>query len=280
MSHRPRDREVEIFNFSFLDILACTIGLLIFIMVMVFILQSSGPVADSSALIERKLSEASQAREVATHDSQITDALEASLDRVQVPDEPDLKPERDAARDARDAAQAHYDQATRELTAAQSSLDEARLALDRSVARSLDRANADLAAAQAAHRTAESELTDARQAANTNSVILSPYRRPGQPDEVFNILHVDCRADVVILLKVKNGKIIEVGRTASNNIKNPQSDFLRIVLEHRLLDHALVLFWIRPDGYATYAAAVENLPESTEYGFEPADSDWSIQSAR
>ena len=46
MGRRSRSRQVEIFNFSFLDILACTIGLLIFIMVMVFILQSGSPVAD------------------------------------------------------------------------------------------------------------------------------------------------------------------------------------------------------------------------------------------
>jgi len=280
MSRRPRGREVEIFNFSFLDILACTIGLLIFIMVMVFILQSSGPVADSGSLIERKLSDAAKAQKAAAHDSQITDALEAALDRVQVHGEPDLTPQRDAARSARDAARARFDQVTRELTAAQSSLDEARLSRDRSVTQSLDRAKADLASAQAARQRAESELADAHQAGNTNAVILSPYRRPGQPDEAFQILHVDCQADNVILLKVNNGKVVEVGRTALANIENPQSDFLRIILEHRLLDHALVLFWIRPDGYETYAAAVKNLPESTQYGFEPADADWSFQAAR
>jgi len=153
---------VDIFNFSFLDILACTIGLLIFIMVMVFILQSSGPVANTGDLIQRKLSEASQAQKAAAHDAQIADALEAALDRVQVPGEPDLKPQRDAARTGRDAAQVRYDQTSRDLIAAQSSLDSARLAQDRSIAKSLEQAKADLAAAQASHARAESELATAR----------------------------------------------------------------------------------------------------------------------
>jgi hypothetical protein len=280
MSRRTRSREVEIFNFSFLDILACTIGLLIFIMVMVFILQSSGPVADSGDLIRRKLSEAAQAQSAALHDSQIADALETALDRVQVPGEPDLKPQRDLAHAARDAAQARYDKASHDLVAAQADLDSARLAQDRSIEHAVEQAKTDLAAAQDAHKRAESELADAHRAGSTNSVTLSPFHRPGQPDEDFDILHVDCHADNVILLKSSNGRVVEVGRTASIDIGNRTSDFQRIIAEHRLADHALVLFWIRPDGYATYAAASDQLPIATPHGFEPADADWSFQSVK
>jgi hypothetical protein len=234
---RTRSREVEIFNFSFLDILACTIGLLIFIMVMVFILQSSGPVANTADLIQKKLSQAAQAQKVAAQDAQISDALEAALDRVQVLGEPDLKPQRDTARPGRDAAQSRLDQAAKELASAQSNLDSARLAQDHSLAQGLEQAKADLAAAQAAHARAESELSAARRDGNTNSVTLSPFVGPGQPDEHFDILHVDCQANQLILLKAKGGKIVEVGRTSVTGVADPQSDFQRLILQPGWFDH-------------------------------------------
>jgi hypothetical protein len=274
---RTRSREVEIFNFSFLDILACTIGLLIFIMVMVFILQSSGPVANSAVLIEQKLTQASVEQKSAAHDAQITDALEAALDRVQVPGEPDLKPQRDGSRAARDTAQARFDQASRDLISAQSALDSARLAQDRSIAQSLAQAKADLAAAQAAHTRAESELADAHRARSDIPITLSPIRRPDQNIN-FDFLFVDCRADKVILMKETNGKIVEVGRTAVTDVANPKSDFQRLISTQGRSDNPLVLFWIRPTGYATYSAAIDVFPESVPHGFEPADADWTFQS--
>ena len=105
MSHR-RARQVEIFNFSFLDILACTIGLLIFIMVMVFILESSSRVADSGAIISMKLRQAASLQSATARDTEIAAGLEVQLEKIQTPAILDLTPARDSARASRDAARA------------------------------------------------------------------------------------------------------------------------------------------------------------------------------
>src|SRR4051812_1585201 len=111
MSRRSRRKQVEIFNFSFLDILACTIGLLIFIMVMVFILQAGSPVADTGAIIAVKLERASTLQATADRDDVISDALEAQFEKIRDPNAPDLSPQRDAAHATRDAARAAYESA-------------------------------------------------------------------------------------------------------------------------------------------------------------------------
>ena len=125
-----RTRQVEIFNFSFLDVLACTIGLLIFIMVMVFILQSGSAVADTGAIIGKKLRDASMLQASAARDAQIAQGLEAQLDQLRAPNMPDLTPQRDAARLARDAARANYDASVRQVEADQGRLDENRLSVN------------------------------------------------------------------------------------------------------------------------------------------------------
>ena len=73
---------MEIFNLSFLDILACTIGLLIFILVMVFILQSGSPMANVGQLVARKRADASALRTAAERDTEIARGLEAQFDQM------------------------------------------------------------------------------------------------------------------------------------------------------------------------------------------------------
>jgi|GEM_PF-5985736 len=278
MSRRRRPRQVEIFNFSFLDILACTIGLLIFIMVMVFILQSGSPVADTGAIVVRKLREASLLRTDAERDTQIAGGLEAQFDQVRVPEMPDLTRQRDAARSARDEAQANYDQAIRQVASAQAQLDDARLTQDRAVAATLERAKTDLKVAADRHSQAEADLARLVAASKETPVVLSPYRRPGSPAEDFQVLHVDCRADGVVLLETDgNRKITQVGHTSANNLDDVQSDYQHTIASHAQLDHPLVLFWVRPDGVTTFTKAREQLPSGTPFGFEPANADWIFE---
>ena len=277
MGRRSRSRQVEIFNFSFLDILACTIGLLIFIMVMVFILQSNSPVADSGAIIERKQSETAALRKDVERDTQIAQGLETELDQLRVPGEPDLTPQRDLARAARDAAKSRYVDAASKLADRQARLDEARLARGRSVARGLEQANADLKAAHERNNLAAAELAKATEEANSNSVVAWPYNPPGQVVKEFEVLFVDCHGSNVILLRADQGKLIKVGQTGAKNLDDAKSDFQRLVAENRRLDNSLVLFWIRPDGTETYSAALEQLPKPTNFGFEPADAKWSFE---
>jgi hypothetical protein len=109
-------------------------------------------------------------------------------------------------------------------------------------------------------------------------VVLSPYKRPGYRAEDYQVLHIDCRASSVVLLRSDGrGKIQEVGRTGTTKLDDNRSDYQRLIMDHRQLDHALVLFWVRPDGAATLESAIKKLPDGTPYGFEPADADWSFQ---
>ncbi len=276
MSRRLRSRQVEIFNFSFLDILACTIGLLIFIMVMVFILQSGSPVADISAIVDRKAGEAATLQEAAARDARIAAGLEAELGRVIVPDQPDLSPQRDIAEAARDAARHAYENAAHQEAEAQARLNEARLARDRSAASNLETARADLVAAHERNNRAQAAL-DAAMTPQDQPVVLMRVQRPGEGGQAFQVLHVDCHANQVILLKENGGKLAEVGRTGVKELASARSAFQQIAAAQRRLNDPLVLFWVRPDGAETYEAARAELPSGTPFGYEPADAAWTFR---
>lgn len=277
---RHSSRQVEIFNFSFLDILACTIGLLIFIMVMVFILQSNSPVVDTGAMIQRKLKEAAITMAGAVNDREIASELEAQLNNLRLPEHSDLTPQLSAARANRDQSQHAYDELAKQVGEIQARIDMSRLQRDHS-ASAVEKSKEDLAEAQARFLQAENDLKAAiSESAASNAVVLSPYQRPGQASEHFQVLHVVCRnEDVVIYTEKMDGRTQEVGRTATDSLGDDGKDFRRLLAAHRKLDHALVLFWVRPDGAATYEAAVEHLPDGTEYGSEPANASWAFGSA-
>jgi hypothetical protein len=272
---RRRIKQVEIFNFSFLDILACTIGLLIFIMVMVFILQSEGPVADTGAIISKKLGEASQLQESAARDAQIAQGLESQFDGLRTPDQPDLSPQRDAARTARDAARVRYDSLEKQLAAAQGRIDEARLARDRSIAGSLQRAKDDLAVAQEHYQNAEATLAALIANAKTKHVVQLQQRR--NSGDKFRVLHVDCHANKVELYRELDGVLVSLGQTAADNLQDQSSAYQTSVASYRQLENGLILFWVRPDGTETFETAMDAMPKPTTSGFEPADADWSFQ---
>lgn len=272
---RRRIKQVEIFNFSFLDILACTIGLLIFIMVMVFILQSDGPVADTGAIISKKLGDASQFQESVARDAQIAQGLESQFDGLRTPDQPDLSPQRDAARAARDAARARYNSVEQQLAAAQARVDEARLARDRSIADSLQRAKIDLAVAQERYQNAEATLASVIANAKTKHVV--PHEQRGNHGDNFQVLHVDCHANKVELFKELDGALVSLGQTAAENLQDQNSAYQTSVASYRQLGNGLILFWVRPDGAETFATAMDEMPKPTSCGFEPADADWSFQ---
>jgi hypothetical protein len=278
MGRRNRVRQVEIFNFSFLDILACTIGLLIFIMVMVFILQSNSPVADTGAIINAKTSEVASLTATTARDAAIAQGLESQFDQMHVPNQPDLSPQRDAARAARDAARTNYEIAVKRADSEQTLVDQARLARARSMSDNLNKLKADLRAAQEQYQRAAGELADAIAAAKVNSVVFEPRQRPGEPPKGFQVLHVDCHADKVIMYKEADGKMSEVGETLIVDLGDGRSVFQSSVAAYGKLDDGIVLFWVRPDAQKTFAAAQENLPKATNYGFEPADANWSFDS--
>ncbi|MCX7177973.1 MAG: hypothetical protein NTX56_04115 [Proteobacteria bacterium] len=278
MSRRSRSRQVEIFNFSFLDILACTIALLIFIMVMVFILQTNSPIADEGAIAEVKLRQVVALQSATTFNTQMAESLEAMFDQVRAPDEPDLTPQRDAAKVTRNRASISYNEILLRVQSAQARLDDLRMARERAAAE-LERARTDLNAARERQRRAEADLNSTPATTDSNNIVLSPYRRPGDPAEAaLRILHVDCRPDgVVLLIKGEADKIDEAGRTNLDDLGEERAAYKRLVGTHLRQPGGMILFWIRPSANDTFASALRQLPSGTPYGFEPADADWSFR---
>jgi hypothetical protein len=273
MSRRSRARQVEIFNFSFLDILACTIGLLIFIMVMVVILQSGSAVADTGQIVAQKLKQAIKFDSAAQRDVRIAQSLEAQLDSVKPSGQPDLAPRRDAARAARDVAQLEANDAAARLAAVETALDAARLTRAESE-QHLKRATADLVAGRQRLDRATAALAAAKLAAKKVPLILSVLKRPGAGSEHYNILHVDCRAKTLVLMAEQDGKLSEIGQTPLDELDQADSDFQRQLAQYSKMDNPLVLFWVRPDGDRTFGTAIEKLPAGMARGYEPADAQW------
>ena len=279
MSRRIRSRHIEIFNFSFLDILACTIGLLIFILVMVFILQSGSPIADTEAVIRRDVDAESAASLLAARDNQIAASLESQLARIHVSTDPSLLAEREASREARDAAKSAYEQERLEARRAEERLDEARRLQENRTSSDLREAEAKFDAATRQLHLAEEAITHARTAPTENQVSLLPHARPEDAADVFQILHVECRADRVILLEVdRTGAGRKIGEASVHNLVDENSPFMQAVKREQGLPRPLVLFWVRPDGIRTFEKAAEALPAGLDRGYEPAEKDWILES--
>jgi hypothetical protein len=270
---RRSSRQIEIFNFSFLDILACTIGLLIFIMVMVFILQSESPVTDTTSVINRKLQSATAAKDAAHRDAQIADMIETQLVQIRSPVAPDLAPLRDAARDARNAAEKDLERRSNELRNIQIKLDEARAARARAKTNTLNRIHAELNQAQKRYQDALS----AAAAPPTNRVVFSPYKRADDEAKNYHILHVDCRSTELALFRLQqDGTAVELKRLSASGIDRADSPFLAAVREQMTMENPLILFWVRPDGMTTFGLARHALPTDAEFGFEPAEASWKF----
>lgn len=275
MARQCRSREVEIFNFSFLDILACTIGLLIFIMVMVFILQTSSPIVDADAITARKISDAQTIRLANQRDSEIINALEAQLDTLPVTVAPALGVKRDVARAARDQAEQIYAESLSDLEAAKAAVRAARMKRDQAVDDQNRQTQAMLDSARARNVQAKAAFDEAEASPVRNKVLFSTHRRPGGDDTDFQILHIDCRNSGVTVLRVADdGSVTEVGETAVDSLDDASSPFSTAVHRQRAQPNPLVLFWVRPDGMETFNAASRLVPAGMAQGSEPADRDW------
>jgi hypothetical protein len=278
MIKRKRDRRVEIFNFSFLDILACTIGLLIFILVMVFILQSGSPVADLIALINQKKVESSALHAAADRDIQIAESIEAQFTRFDSKVDSSLISQRDAASASRDQAASEFRTNLDKLHRLRDALDQAKKDRLRRGGDDLRKTAIELSEARKRLASAKERLAHEMTSGRTTDVLLLP--QGGTEGEPKQVLHVECRADKVVLLAIDaDGKAHEVGHSAADSLADPNSAFMRAVSQQLSLPRPHVLFWVRPDGIQTLGRALEALPPSLPRGFEPADSDWRFDGA-
>jgi hypothetical protein len=273
MARRKRSREIEIFNFSFLDVLACTIGLLIFIMVMAFILQAGSPVADTAAVIRHRVQQTADLDAAVERDRKISQSVEIQLDQVVPTGDPQLISQRNAARAARDEARAENDLSVKAIAAAQATVDQATQRESEKAQADLDQTRRELAATQA-------KLLAAINAAQVPRVTFLPRRSDGSADVGgADVFHIDCEADhVVIYHSQADGSLNEIATVASASLSDPNSAFEKTMSAVTSDSGKRLLFWVRPAGVATFNVAKDLLGPDTSYGFEPADAAWVFQS--
>ncbi|HEY2588115.1 MAG TPA: hypothetical protein VGI81_20395 [Tepidisphaeraceae bacterium] len=280
MARRSRSRQVEIFNFSFLDILACTIGLLIFIMVMVFILQSGSPVADTTAIINQRAEEMRQYQASADQDSAIAAQLEQQLSHIRDTVSPELRVARDDAARQNHARRAEYDQAIARLHGVEAELATARAERRRKSDAELRQAHVVLDAAVARNEAAKAAVARAIDAPSVERLRFLPSRSAPEVTEDYRVLHVDCRAtEVVFLERDSAGNMCESDRCAAAGLWEKDSAFSRLVYQHARAEHPLVLLWVRPDGIETFNRVMRAMPKGIACGYEPANSEWHFDGA-
>jgi hypothetical protein len=273
MARRKRSRQIEIFNFSFLDILACTIGLLIFIMVMVFILQSGSPVADTVAVVRHKSEEARRQRLSADEDSAIASQLEEQLSRIHDAVRPDLRSARDSAAQQAQTARADYEGVLSQLRTTEAELENARGGGEQKSDTDLRDAEARLKEARARNEAAKALVAQANGEPPTEHVQLLPKQKDGEASGGYDVLHLDCRSDsIVVLGPDAEGNFHESGHFQLSDLGDKDSALQRTIDAHALVSNSLVLLWVRPDGVETFKKVRDALPEGLAFGYEPMDA--------
>ena len=247
-------RQIAIFSFSFVDVLATTVGVLVFVL-LTAVLNVSGVVT------------CSQWRR---------DAMEAESRH------------NDAERNAR-AARRVYRRMSRRLETARMALADASESVREAQKRSSE--NRQLQAENEALRAEVDRLTTRR---DSHRRQLATLKRGGRSTGARHRLplavggaaavpvHVDCRKEGLVVL----GTDVVAGRAdrtacPSRQIADERGVFFLLVDRVRsrklMPDRQVLVFWVRPDGIesaskATQVARAAGAP----LGWEPADSDWEF----
>lgn len=271
MARRP-NTSVEIFNFSFLDVLACTIGLLLFILVMVFVVQMNPrTVADVQDRIQQKNDNTKQQLQSSVMNAQtLVQTLEQQLADLPSSVDQDL--------------QRRYGELTRQRAELQTKLDKL-IAAEQKQQTTDDSAKRDLNELQKETQRLNESLKDARakQLAAIESTDKAKLQNqgvvrlkgPAGAGNGYSLLHVDCQKERVVLMTMgDDGRLTVIGTTATSDLDDFSTPFARTMSKHRLANRPLVLFWIRPDGMATFGKAKECAPSGLDIGYEPADAQW------
>ena len=247
-------REVLIFSFSFIDILATTIGVLLFIMLMA-ILNQSGITADSEMDEELKT-----ARQKLANAEQSLHVAEQAFAKAW-----------DDAQDARQHDSGGAQRPSRAATLA----EEIRAAETQNMELERRMANARKSAANL-----QNDIEARRNAlGSVDGTAMLPKVKGGSAAKP---MHVDCRPDNLLILGDLNdpqGRLHTLCHL--DNIKQPNSSFAQFV--HRVKRTAsqpgaqreVVVLWIRPGGSKVADHAIGVAREAgVAIGWEPADRDW------
>ncbi len=275
MSRGRRFRQVEIFNFSFLDVLACTIGLLIFILVMIFILQSAGPLTDYKHLIE------SQTRSLHDTHNQIrsTAAISASMaaELMAMPDrrDPHLVALLAAARVTLAQARRKAAARTADLAQVQAHIDAQRAVYQQQTQVTLHTLRTSLAREMARLATLQGEISAAKKSDAADRIFFEPADKRAAAK--FHIMHVLCagRGLAVLHLNARGGA--SIGRiTPGYAVTEPTSAYGRAVARLDRHHAPLIIFWMYSTGVRNFDRARVNLPADMHYGYEPAPRRWKF----
>ncbi len=275
MARRRRSRQVDIFNFSFLDILACVIGLLIFIMVMVFVLQSAA--SNAAAANPRKAhdqrAQAAMWRRIAQRDNALASRMAGAAAGLQPAALPvNLALQLSAAQQAFAAAEARDAHERAKLLQLQAARSFARRAGRIAAAKAIATAEARLAAAQ--HKLRQIV------ARRKSLVRLLPVRR-GAPNRAWShVLYVDCgRKGVTMFRLLPNGHARKLGHTDNSDLNSSSSAYQKCMATQSQYSHGDVLFWVHPNAITTFNKAKAAKPAGVVYGDEPATARFSFATA-
>ena len=275
MAYRRSARQVEIFNFSFLDILACTIGLLIFILVMIFLLQSATRLTDYRKIIQTKVKALREVQAEAKSTTHIASSIESQLSKMRDRRDPRLllllKAAREEMRRAKQDADAH----TTDLSSLQSSIESQQAVYKQQTEVTLNSLKGKLSTVMRKLAKLQEDQSAARKANAQARVFFQPMNT--HSTKRFNILHILCSSRGLQILDVHhNGGVSVALRTPTDAIGDPYSAYGLALAAISERHNPLVIFWIYASGVDAFNQAKAEIPLGVRYGYEPALHRWKF----
>jgi hypothetical protein len=275
MAYRRNARQVEIFNFSFLDILACTIGLLIFILVMIFLLQSASRLTDYKKIIQTKMKALREVQAEAKSTAHIANSIEAELSKMRDRRDPKLLLLLQAAREEMRRARQDANVRTAELSSLETGIESQQAVYTQQTQVTLDSLHGKLAAAMRQLAKLQEEQSAAKKSNAYSGVFFQPVN--SSRAKHFNILHVLCSSRGLQILDVhKNGGVSVALLTPTSEIGDADSAYRLAVAAISERHNPLVIFWIYAGGIDAFNQARGEIPAGVHYGYEPALHRWKF----
>ncbi len=275
MAYRRNARQVEIFNFSFLDILACTIGLLIFILVMIFLLQSATRLTDYKKIIQTRKKALREVQMEAKSTAIIASSMEAQLSRMPDRRNPQLLLLLRAASEERNRARQDASVQTAELSSLETGIESQQAQYTQLTHAMLNSLRSKLATAMRQLAKLQDEQLSAKKQDLSSQVFFQPVHTTH--NRHFNILHILCSSRGLQILDVhKNGGVSVDLMTPTSEIGDSDSAYRLAVAAISEQPDPLVIFWIYSDGIDAFNEAKAEIPSGVHYGYEPALHRWKF----
>ncbi len=276
MAYRSSVRQVEIFNFSFLDILACTIGLLIFILVMIFLLQSATRLTDYEKMIQTKMKAVRELQGEAKSTAQIAYSIEAQLSMMKDRRDPKLLLLLQAARGEMRQARQEAETRTAELSRIETGIKFQQAVYTQQTRTTLNSLHRKLAAATRQLAKLQEEQSSAKKQDLSSQVFFQPMNTGSKKH--FHILHVLCSARGLRILDVhKSGGVSVALMTPNGEIDDSDSAYRRALAAIGEKRDPLVIFWIYAGGIGAFNQARSEIPAGVHYGYEPMLHRWKFR---